>query len=411
MTPVHSRKSSSRPRVDPYFDQGKLYAVQLMLMARLDELLSELGVRLYRSKKMCHGCCPIHGGDNPGALNLYLEGDTVPGYWKCNTQGCHLSFRRTIIGFVRGVLSHHNHGWAALRDRDRRAKQKTVSWKEAVDYCCRFLGTDINSIRVNYDELDRRRFAGNVANLTKRPEGRAAGLSRFTVRQHLRLPSAYFLRRGYSREVLDRYDVGEYPGLVGKDGRPHPLAHRVAVPVYDSDGKFAAGFTGRSVFHQCDLCKRWHSRDEPCPQKGDRNAWARTAKWYNHGFQKESHLYNYWFAKDAIREQGLVVVVEGPGDVWRLEEAGIRCAVALFGVELSDEQQVMLEMSGAMNVVVLTDTDSAGDGAREQLKRRLCRSFRLHFPKLSSHDIGEMSVQQVKDEVLPHLEAIILRGY
>jgi hypothetical protein len=45
------------------------------------------------------------------------------------------------------------------------------------------------------------------------------------------------------------------------------------------------------------------------------------------------------------------------------------------------------------------------------LRRRLGRSFRLTFPKLSTHDIGEMPVHQVRQEVLPVLEQIVLRGY
>jgi 5S rRNA maturation endonuclease (ribonuclease M5) len=376
-----------------------------MLCARLDDLLGELGVGLLKSRKMYVGPCPVHGGDNPGALNLYPDGDTRPGYWKCNTHGCHSTFKKTILGFVRGVLSRQKFDWGAARTAAEKAQQRTVAWREAVDWCCRFLGTDIGAVRVDYGELEKRQFAAGVAQFTRRPAEAKAGLTRATVRQHLVVPAEYFLRRGYAPEILDRYDVGLYPA----PGRP--LSDRVAVPVYDQDHRFVVGFTGRSVFEQCAACGRWHPPAKGCPEKGDRLAWAKTSKWYNHEFDKESHLYNLWFARKPIREQGVVVVVEGPGDVWKLEMAGVRCAVAMFGVELSDCQQVLLEMSGAMNVVVLTDTDAAGAGAREQLRRRLGRSFRLHFPELSSHDVGEMTVDQIRQEVLPVLEPIVLRGY
>lgn len=381
-----------------------------MLCARLDDLLAELGVGLTRMGKMYAGPCPVHGGDNHGALNLYPDGDTRPGYWKCNTRKCHRSAREggfgaTVLGFVRGVLSNQKFDWGMARNAAEARAQKSLPWRETVDWCCAFLGTTVRDIKVNYGELEKRQFAAGVASLTRRPAEAKSGLTRADVRNHLVVPAEYFVRRGYSPEILDRYDVGLYPA------RGKPLSDRVAVPVYDQDHRWVLGFTGRSVHPECPACGRWHHPQDACPAKGDRAAWGRTAKWFNQSFAKEDSLYNLWFARKPIREQGMVVVVEGPGDVWKLEMAGVRCSVALYGSELSDTQQVLLEMSGAMNVVVLTDTDAAGDGAREQLRRRLGRSFRLFFPELASHDVGGMTVEQVRQEVLPVLEPIILRGY
>lgn len=391
--------ATSRSAVDPYFDSGKLNAIQLMLAARLDELLVELGVDLVKSRKMYYGCCPIHGGDNPGALNLYVDGESVPGYWRCNSAKCHETFKRTIIGFVRGVLSHQRHDWT------NHNKENSVSWREALDWCCEFLGENIKTIRVDYGEMEKRRFAADVNHFIRRPEQEGQGISRATVREYLEVPASYFVSRGWSPEILDRYDVGFYP-------HPNrPLSNRVAVPVYDMEHRFAVGFTGRSVFPKCGKCGRWHDAGAACPKKGDHQAWASTSKWHNHKFNKDSYLYNYWFAKRHIMNSRTAVLVEGPGDVWRLEEAGVRCALAMFGVDLSDEQQVMLEMSGAMNLVVLTDMDTAGKGAREDLKKRLQRSFRLHFPLLNSEakDLGEMSVVQVRSEVAPLIERVMKR--
>lgn len=411
MTTRATRKPFPSPQLDPYQDQGRLHALQVMLCARLDDLLAELGVALYKSRRLYHGCCPIHAGDNPGALNLYHDGDTRPGFWRCNTKGCELHFKKTIIGFVRGVLSHNKHDWTCLRSKTQRESQKTVGWRETVDWCCQFLGTDIRGIKVDYDEVEKRRYAAEVASFTRTPQQEKDGLTRAVVRRHLKIPAAYFAGRGWSPEVLDRYDVGLYPGVKDEQGKEKPLANRVAVPVYDNDYRFVVGFTGRSIYGPCPQCGRHHALREQCPEKGDRLAWGRTAKWYNHQFLKESYLYNYWFAKKVIRETGVAVLVEGPGDVWRLEEAGVHTGLGLFGVHLSDEQQVMLEMSGAMNVVVLTNTDAAGEGAREELKDRLGRSFRLHFPLLKTKDVGEMSVAQVKDELGPLVQRLAERGY
>jgi DNA primase len=278
-----------------------------------------------------------------------------------------------------------------------------VSWREAVDWCCRFLGVNLEAIEVNYDELEKLQFAADVAQFTQKAEQESRGLSRATVRQHLQVPAPYFVKRGWSAEVLDRYDVGTYPAT----GRP--LSQRVAVPIYDAAHKVAVGFTARSLFERCERCQRWHSREDACPERGDRVAWARTAKWYNHQFTKENYLYNWWFAQRPIRAAQTVILVEGPGDVWRLEEAGIHYAVGLFGTQLSDQQQVLLEMSGAINIVVLTDMDQSGDEARASLNQRLRRSFRMHFPRLERHDIGEMPVAEVKQLVVPVIEQVTRR--
>jgi hypothetical protein len=375
----------------------------------MGELLGALGVSLYRNRRMYHGCCPVHAGNNPSALNLYPDGDTAPGYWKCQTKGCERTFRRTVLGFVRGTLSNQKFDWQP--PMPGQAPRPTVSWREAIDWCCAFLGTTIGAIEVNHGELEKRRFAGDVAALTRAPRPVVDGLNRDVVRAHLKVPADYFVARGWSAEVLDRYDVGLYPGRTGADGRPHPMADRVAVPVYDRDYRIVVGFSARSVFEKCPHCGRHHRPGEHCPSRDDRTAWGRTAKWYNHKFEKESSLYNLWFAHKAIRELGTVVLVEGPGDVWRLEEAGITTSVAIFGVGMSDEQQVLLEMSGALNVVCLLDSDGAGEGGTAELKRRLGRSFRLHFPGLPAKDLGEMRPGAVKEHLGPLLTRLAERGY
>jgi 5S rRNA maturation endonuclease (ribonuclease M5) len=395
-------RTSRSPR-NPYEDQGRLHALQIMLCSRLDELLAELSVRLHRNGKMYVGCCPIHGGNNHGAVNLYRKGETRPGYWVCHTRNCQAEFKATIIGFVRGVLSHQRYGWMHLTGEAHR-RQRQVSFREAVDWCCQFLGMPIDKIEVDHDAIEKVQFAAGLGIITRRPEQAKRGVSRDRVRSFLKLPAEYYVQRGYSREVLDRYDVGLYP-VRGK-----PLEGRVAVPVYDNDHEVAVGFTGRSIFPQCERCKRFHLPG-PCPDPKDAAGWGRTAKWWNQDFQKESWLYNFWFAREEIRRSGLCILVEGPGDVWRLEEAGIHVGLGMFGVSLSDQQQVILETSGTRHVVALTDQDGAGDEARARIRQRLGRMCHLHFPLLTGHDLGDMSVEKVRAEVLPVLEKIKAKGY
>lgn len=355
--------------------------LQRIVVLRLDELFEKLAVRLVRNSRMYVGSCPIHGGDNQSALNLYHGGDLIPGIWRCNTHHCERTFHKTIIGFARGVLSHQQLGWAREGDR-------ALSFKTVVNWLCQFVGVKFWDIQVDTDEVERKRFAAAVTTITKKPGTAQYGVTRKQVRAHLLRPAKFFLDRGYSADILDQYDVGLYP-LTGRE-----LSQRVVVPIYNQDGLLAIGFSGRSVWPQCPSCSRWHEPTVACDALDPRS----TSKWRHSpvGFNVSSCLYNLWRAARPIRESGSVILVEGPADVWRLEEAGIHNSVALLGCEMSDEQQILLERSGAMSATLLLDNDAAGQKGLADIARRLERSYRLKLPSLTAKDVGELSIADVR---------------
>ena len=63
----------------------------------------------------------------------------------------------------------------------------------------------------------------------------------------------------------------------------------------------------------------------------------------------------------------------------------------------------MLEKSGALDVVILTDNDEAGSKAAKQIIKRGGRRFNYQRPQISEKDVGDMSVSQIKEEVLNSL--------
>lgn len=379
---------TASPSVD--YDQDRLLALQVMVCARMDELLHALELSLPKTNKMYFGCCPIHGGNNRNALNLYFDGDSVPGYWRCNSRHCEKVFKQTIIGFVRGVLSHQKYGWTGPTSK------KSASFGEAVDWCCRFLETPFRDIKVDHDELEKRRFAAGVNVIGRRANPQeGSGLSRIEFRKKLfSIPAPYFVNRGWSPQILNRYDVG-----APRNPR-HDMVNRVVVPIYDNDYRSVIGETGRSIFGRCPKCDLFHG-DHDCPSPADAGLFC---KWRNSNFSREGCLYNYWFSKNLIKKSGVAVIVEGPGDLWRLVEANINIGVGLLGTSLSDQQQILLEMSGALDLIIVTNSDAAGQLSSENLKQRLGRSFRLHFPKLNENDLGEMRPAQVRELLMPFLE-------
>jgi DNA primase len=117
-------------------------------------------------------------------------------------------------------------------------------------------------------------------------------------------------------------------------------------------------------------------------------------------------LYNFWFAKEHILETGSVILVESPGNVWKLEENGIHNSVGLFGCSLSDRQKLILDSSGAMNIIILTDNDDAGKKAAEQIQNKCSKTYNILIPKISKNDIGEMTSDEITIEIKNYLEQI-----
>ena len=374
---------------DPHFDYDLIEEVKDMACASIEEMLSTLGVDFRQNGKMICGPCPVHGGDNLSAWNLYPEGEEVRGYWVCRTHHCEkkkgpndkLLYGSTIIGFVRGVLSQQ--------------KGRMVSYKSAVDFIVDFLGYKSLSEIQKPDSatIERRKYASSMKKLSLSPKQESSGWSREKLRGTLNIPAKYYTGRGYSSEILDKYDVGLYN-----------KRNRVVVPVYDDKYQYVAGFLGRSTCPQCDKCKKWHLTTSKCPSSPYEI--KECEKWLNGSFQSTNYLYNYWFALEHIQKTGVAILVEGAGDVWRLEENGIHIGLALFGTELTDSQRILLDRSGALSIVVLLDPDDAGKEGSKKLKSQLSRQYRMYFPNIKE-DVGDLNADEITADIKPIIEKVI----
>jgi 5S rRNA maturation endonuclease (ribonuclease M5) len=371
-----------------YFDYDLINEVTDMACDNIEDMLHALDVDFHRVGKLIAGPCPVHGGDNSTSWNLYPEGEEMRGFWKCRSHHCEnerdskgkLKYSKNLVGFVRGVLSRH--------------RGKYVSFKESVDWLVCFLGYKCLSeiSKPTTEVLERRKFARSVSKINISPLQKNTGWDREKLRKRLEIPANYYLDRGYSKKVLDKYDVGLYN-----------CRKRVVVPVYDDAYKFVAGFLGRSVWNQCDKCKKWHDPDAKCPTDGSKLREAE--KWLNSSFNSGNHLYNYWFACEHIQKSNTAVLVEGPGDVWKLEENNIHVGLGLFGTELSESQRVLLDRSGALSLVVLLDPDEAGQHGIQKLKKQLGRQYRMYFPNIRE-DVGDLNEDEITTDIKPIIEKV-----
>ena len=303
--------------------------------------------------------CPIHeGADNPHGCTMTVFGEWK-GAWKCWTRGCEKEHTHSILGFVRAVLSVR--------------KDKEVSFNEAINFCKDFLNVSGNDIKDRAKDIPS--ILQKYQQKTKQNKQKILNIPREEIRKSLKIPSKYYISRGYTKEVLDKFDVGNC------DSKGKQMNGRIVAPVYDENFEYL-GCVGRTT-------------------KEEHNGY----KWINSKyFNSGSHLYGYWLAKEKIREKKTVVLVEGQGDVWRLHEAGIENCVGIFGSSLSDTQSRIIQTSGAFNVVILTDNDEGGEKARRSIKEKCGTLFNIVEPKFSAKDIGEMTVQQIQNEIKPQLE-------
>jgi len=375
-------------------DQRKLKILSDRVCDEIESLLGFFGIEYKMYSRMITMSCPIHGGDNASAINLYPEGDRYRGNWKCRTHHCEEMFKSSIIGFIRGVLSHQEHGWQ--KDGD-----EMVTFDDALKFAQGFVNQNIDDIKIDNKTIEKSNFVNAISYINSNKEKNVSNfIDRIKVQKSLSIPSSYFLNRGYSESILKRYDVGDCM-VDAKE-----MSGRAVVPVYDMDNKHMIGCTGRSLYEKCGNCKSFHNISKQCPS--DNELWL-MSKWrHSKDFKTQEHLYNYWFAKDYISKSGVAILVESPGNVWRLEEAGIHNSLAIFGSSLSDRQKMLLDISGALSLITIMDNDDAGRKATENIKKKCHKTYNIKTIEISYEDIGSMSVDQVGQIILPQIQSFSL---
>ena len=375
------------------YNQAKLKILSDKLCDKIEYILSYFDKEYKNNSKMITMNCPIHGGDNPSAINIYPEGDSYRGNWKCRTHHCEEIFKGSILGFIRGILSNRNNGWSKSGD-------KTCTFQETLEFAQNLINEKLESIKVNKNHIEKSNFVNTINHISSTKQIQTDRVKREQIIKALNIPSQYFIDRGFTPEILLKYDVGDCKNP-NKE-----MFNRAVVPVYDDDHAYMVGCTGRSIFNQCLVCGYYHNSNDSCPD--DRFAWL-MSKWkHNKDFKTQECLYNFWFAQEYIKKQNYAIVVESPGNVWRLEESGIHNSVAIFGSSLSDKQKMLLDMSGALSLVLIMDNDEAGKKASEQIIKKCNRTYNLYNINMSHNDVASMSTQEILSEIVPKLKELSL---
>ena len=331
-----------------------LKQLKVELNSKIEEILAKLGMECEEYGDNIYCCCPIHDeSNNPRAFSFSKN----KGIWKCWTRDCQQQYNNDVFGLIQGVLSKQNGLDATFSDVLKWANQFNTN---------KVYTSTIKDVEDEFTKL--------VSSI-KKCEINQPNSPEIVLDFDILKPSQYFISRGFKQETLMHFDIGDCNDKKSK------LYERSIIPIHDDSGDKIIGCTARAI------------KEYKSPK----------FLLYPTGFDKRFYLYNLHRAKDSICKKSQLIIVEGQSDVWRLYEAGITNVVGIFGRSLSKEQEEILHRLPITNLVILLDNDQSGREAKVQLQRSLNRMYKLSFPKIPTKDVGEMSIEQIKNILLPQI--------
>ena len=174
----------------------------------------------------------------------------------------------------------------------------------------------------------------------------------------------YLKNRDFTEEIIKAFNIGYAPstnvltssfkqlnieqidmfnsGLIIESSSPiDRFNNRIMFPIHNHNGE-VVGFSGR-IFNQDNEAKYINSPESEIFIKGD-------------------ILYHYYLAKEAIRKNDSVYILEGFMDVIAMYKAGINNTVAIMGTALTKNHLNAIKRL-TNNVVLCLDGDKAGQAA------------------------------------------------
>jgi DNA primase len=172
----------------------------------------------------------------------------------------------------------------------------------------------------------------------------------------------YLVKRGFELEAVEPFELGYAPRALGfaeamaTMGLDQAVMLEAGLLAQRDNGTVTPRFRGRLLFPIHDLRGR-------VVGFGGRLLGPGEPKYLNSPespiFRKGATLYNLYAAKNTIRKEASVIVVEGYFDVLRLVLAGVEHVVAPLGTALTSDQAALLRRF-TPQAVLLLDSDMAG---------------------------------------------------
>ncbi|HLC95083.1 MAG TPA: DNA primase, partial [Patescibacteria group bacterium] len=127
-------------------------------------------------------------------------------------------------------------------------------------------------------------------------------------------------------------------------------------------------------------------------------------------YHKSRILYGLFQAKQAMKQAGATVIVEGNMDVIAMHQAGIANTVAVSGTALTPEQLVIIKRYGN-DVKLFFDMDEAGQKAARKsaelaLEKELSVSIVAFTSGKDASDMGKENEEQLREAVAKSIPAL-----
>ena len=288
-------------------------------------------VALTQRGKNFVGLCPFHDDSTPSFS--VSQDKQIYKCFACGAGGNVFTFLRDIetISFIEAVRQVADRAGIALPG----ARPDAPEQQRVFDQLYR-----ANELAVKYFHhmlTQDKRASGAMAYLTDRGITRGT-IDSFALGYALNQWDGFLqvaTRRGFSPQLLER------AGLVApnpKGGFYDRFRNRIAFPIHAATGRPVA--FGARALDPDDRAKYINSPETPV-------------------YNKSATLYGLWRDRDAIRNAGVALVVEGYMDLIALAQHGIENAVASSGTALTPDHARLLRRYAPKTVLVF-DGDVAG---------------------------------------------------
>lgn len=281
-------------------------------------------IPLTQRGKNYFGVCPFHDDHSP-SMSVSQEKQIFTCF-SCGASGNVFTFVSDYehIGFYDAVRLLGNQVGYNLGNA-KVTKNKNAESYEIYEQACKYYQNSLNtSLGKNANEyLDKRQI--DKETIKKFKIGLSVSKTSLTD---------YLISKGYSLKKLIEL------GLSNENGTDL-FTNRIMFPLYDLEGNVVA-FSGR-IYNTKDGSKYINTKETPI-------------------FKKGNILYNYHNAKEMLKKNSSVIVMEGFMDVIRTNTIGITNCIATMGTALTKQNANLLKKM-ADNIILCFDGDKAGEEA------------------------------------------------
>ena len=307
-----------------YIDDGKINEIRNSV--NIVDIIKEY-VPLTSKGKNFFGVCPFHEDHAP---SMSVSSDKqIYRCFSCGAAGNVFTFVKEYenVSFLEAVSIVAKKAGIYFEYSEK--KSNVENTKNKVLY-------DILKDASKYYQNNINTKDGEVAlNYLKSRDFKIEDIKEFGIGLSTRNNSLYnfFNKKGYKDEDIEK------TSLISLEKYAHDIfIDRVMIPIHDLDGN-VVGFTGR-LFYESDNPKYINSKETEV-------------------FKKGKILFNYHRAKNFVRNNHELIIVEGNMDALKMYASGFKNVIALMGTALTTDQVNAIKKMRC-NVALMMDGDKAG---------------------------------------------------